>query len=77
MAAIYYIAVHIEVSCLLELTLSTNSGSHTSQFRCGGHISYCSMTRNNVTNTPTENPQRTENRDFNYRGHSNPAGSPG
>ena len=29
---ITYIAVCVKVSCLLKLTLSTNSGSHTSQF---------------------------------------------
>ena len=53
---ITYIAVHVEVSCLLKLTLSTNSGSHTSQFGSGSHILYCSRIRKKVI----ENKEQTE-----------------
>ena len=35
---ITYIAVRVEVSCLLKFTLGANLGSHTSQFGSGGHI---------------------------------------
>ena len=54
--------------CLVNLTLTTKSASHTSQFvrQCGGHILYCSRIRKNVTD------RQTENRQTNYRGHSNP-----
>ena len=45
----YIVGPYVEASCLLKLTLSANSGSHTSQFGCGGHILYCSRIRKKVT----------------------------
>ena len=62
---ITFIAVCVEVSCLLKFTTGTNLGSHKSQFGCGGHILYCSRIRKNVTeNGQTEKLEKkvTDNR---------------
>ena len=67
--------MRVIVSCVLKFTLAANSRAQTSQFGSGGLISYCSRIRKNITyrirKNVTENRQRTENRESNYRGHSN------
>ena len=62
-----FITVWVEVSCLIRFTLAANTVAHTSQLRDGGLILYSSRIRKFVT----ENTQRTD-REFNYRGYSNP-----
>ena len=38
---------------------------------CGGHILYCSRIRKNVSENREQIDRQTENRESNYRGHSN------
>ena len=67
-----FITVGVEVSCLLRFTPAANSVAHTSQFGDSGLILCWSRIRKFVTyREHTENTQRTD-REFNYRGHSNP-----
>ena len=67
-----FIIVRVEVSCLLRFTPAANSGAHTSQFGDGGLILYWSRIRKFITHREqTENREQTD-REFNYRGHSNP-----
>ena len=54
--SITYIAVRIAGLCLLNLTLTEKSTSHTSYFAVTSYILYCSRIRKNVTeNKQTEN----------------------
>ena len=59
-----FIAVRVEVSCLLKFTLAANLGAYTLQFGCGGLVLYCSRIRKFVTYRirKKSNIQRTENR---------------
>ena len=68
---ISYIAVRVYGIYVLELTLTANSGSHTSQFGSGSHILYCSRIRKNVTENRQTDREQTDS-ESNYRSHSNP-----
>ena len=61
-----------KVLCLLIFTPTANSVAHTLQFGDSGLILYWSRIRKFVTHREHTYGEQTENREFNYRGHSNP-----
>ena len=61
-----FITVCLQVSCLLRFTPAANLVAHTLQFGDDGLILCWSRIRKSVTH------REHTDREFNYRGHSNP-----